>query len=111
MLAQPQWISMINDSQLDSGEQLHWECRAAGKPRPTYHWLRNGEPLSPQVHNTDTHFNWESRGGKHGDLVGSVIQKYCPIGKYVRTFCALYPFKSWDRYQKNIFPSPVTLIA
>ncbi|XP_062861152.1 contactin-5 [Trichomycterus rosablanca] len=44
----PQWISMINDSQLDSGEQLHWECRAAGKPRPTYHWLRNGEPLSPQ---------------------------------------------------------------
>uniref|UniRef100_A0AAR2M0G1 Contactin-5 n=1 Tax=Pygocentrus nattereri TaxID=42514 RepID=A0AAR2M0G1_PYGNA len=39
----PQWISMINDSQLDSGEQLQWECRATGKPRPTYRWLRNGE--------------------------------------------------------------------
>ncbi|XP_017557443.1 contactin-5 isoform X1 [Pygocentrus nattereri] len=44
----PQWISMINDSQLDSGEQLQWECRATGKPRPTYRWLRNGEPLTPQ---------------------------------------------------------------
>ncbi|XP_057203786.1 contactin-5 isoform X3 [Triplophysa rosa] len=44
----PQWISMINDTQLDSGEQLRWECRAAGKPRPTYRWMRNGELLSPQ---------------------------------------------------------------
>ncbi|XP_066541265.1 contactin-5 isoform X2 [Hoplias malabaricus] len=44
----PQWVSMINDSQLDSGEQLQWECRATGKPRPTYRWLRNGEPLTPQ---------------------------------------------------------------
>uniref|UniRef100_A0A671MK57 Contactin-5 n=1 Tax=Sinocyclocheilus anshuiensis TaxID=1608454 RepID=A0A671MK57_9TELE len=44
----PQWISMINDTQLDSGEQLHWECRATGKPRPTYRWLRNGEPLNSQ---------------------------------------------------------------
>uniref|UniRef100_A0A8C2H6C6 Contactin-5 n=1 Tax=Cyprinus carpio TaxID=7962 RepID=A0A8C2H6C6_CYPCA len=46
----PQWISMINDTQLDSGEQLRWECRATGKPRPTYRWLRNGEPLNSQVH-------------------------------------------------------------
>ncbi|XP_076850382.1 contactin-5 isoform X2 [Brachyhypopomus gauderio] len=45
----PLWISMINDSQLDSGEQLQWECRATGKPRPTYRWLRNGEPLTPQT--------------------------------------------------------------
>ncbi|XP_016417720.1 contactin-5 isoform X2 [Sinocyclocheilus rhinocerous] len=44
----PQWISMINDTQLDSGEQLHWECRATGKPKPTYRWLRNGEPLNSQ---------------------------------------------------------------
>uniref|UniRef100_A0A8C1GPV6 Contactin-5 n=1 Tax=Cyprinus carpio TaxID=7962 RepID=A0A8C1GPV6_CYPCA len=44
----PQWISMINDTQLDSGEQLRWECRATGKPRPTYRWLRNGEPLNSQ---------------------------------------------------------------
>uniref|UniRef100_A0A8B9I101 Contactin-5 n=1 Tax=Astyanax mexicanus TaxID=7994 RepID=A0A8B9I101_ASTMX len=48
LAAMPQWTSMINDSQLDSGEQLQWECRATGKPRPTYRWLRNGEPLTPQ---------------------------------------------------------------
>ncbi|KAJ8405912.1 hypothetical protein AAFF_G00313490 [Aldrovandia affinis] len=44
----PQWISMINDTQLDSGELLQWECKATGKPRPTYRWLRNGAPLLPQ---------------------------------------------------------------
>ena len=45
----PQWISTINDSQLDSGDQLHWECKATGIPRPTYRWLRNGELITPQV--------------------------------------------------------------
>ncbi|XP_030620477.1 contactin-5 [Chanos chanos] len=44
----PQWVNVINDTQLDSGEQLHWDCRATGKPRPTYRWLRDGEPLTPQ---------------------------------------------------------------
>ncbi|KAJ8368638.1 hypothetical protein SKAU_G00086660 [Synaphobranchus kaupii] len=44
----PQWISMINDTQLDSGEQLRWECKATGKPRPTYRWLRDGVPLTQQ---------------------------------------------------------------
>ncbi|XP_052367209.1 glutamine-rich protein 2-like, partial [Oncorhynchus keta] len=44
----PQWISTINDSQLDSGDQLHWECKATGIPRPTYRWLRNGELITPQ---------------------------------------------------------------
>ncbi|XP_041088519.1 contactin-5-like [Polyodon spathula] len=41
----PQWIRMINDTQLDSGEQLHWDCKATGKPRPSYRWLWNGAPL------------------------------------------------------------------
>uniref|UniRef100_H3ALI7 Contactin-5 n=1 Tax=Latimeria chalumnae TaxID=7897 RepID=H3ALI7_LATCH len=44
----PHWLQKINDTQLDSGEQLRWECRATGKPRPTYRWLKNGIPLSPQ---------------------------------------------------------------
>ncbi|XP_035288959.1 contactin-5-like isoform X2 [Anguilla anguilla] len=44
----PQWIKMVNDTELDSGEQLQWECKATGKPRPTYRWLRNGAPLLPQ---------------------------------------------------------------
>ncbi|XP_063807568.1 contactin-5 isoform X2 [Pseudophryne corroboree] len=45
---QPQWIEKINDTQLDSGDQLHWECKATGKPRPIYRWLMNGQPLLPQ---------------------------------------------------------------
>ncbi|XP_064831473.1 contactin-5-like [Oncorhynchus masou masou] len=45
----PQWISTINDSQLDNGDQLHWECKAKGIPRPTYRWLRNGELITPQA--------------------------------------------------------------
>ncbi|XP_056466333.1 contactin-5 [Gadus chalcogrammus] len=44
----PQWTRLINDTQLDSGETLHWECKAAGRPRPTYHWLLNGSPLMIQ---------------------------------------------------------------
>ena len=47
--ALPQWVRMINDTQMDSGEKLQWECKAMGRPRPTYHWLRNGLPLTSQV--------------------------------------------------------------
>ncbi|XP_054020520.1 contactin-5 isoform X2 [Dryobates pubescens] len=45
----PQWVEKLNDTQLDSGDQLRWECKATGKPRPTYHWLKNGVPLWPQT--------------------------------------------------------------
>lgn len=59
-LALPQWVRMINDTQMDSGEKLQWECKAIGRPRPTYRWLRNGLPLTSQVptllHNTHLDF-------------------------------------------------------
>ncbi|XP_053312490.1 contactin-5 [Spea bombifrons] len=45
---QPQWVEKINDTQLDSGDQLRWECKATAKPRPIYRWLKNGLPLMPQ---------------------------------------------------------------
>ncbi|NXK90422.1 CNTN5 protein, partial [Formicarius rufipectus] len=44
----PHWVEKLNDTQLDSGDQLRWECKATGKPRPTYSWLKNGVPLWPQ---------------------------------------------------------------
>nr|XP_045002224.1 contactin-5 isoform X1 [Jaculus jaculus]XP_045002225.1 contactin-5 isoform X1 [Jaculus jaculus] len=44
----PHWVEKLNDTQLDSGSPLHWECKATGKPRPTYRWLKNGVPLLPQ---------------------------------------------------------------
>ncbi|KAM9220238.1 contactin-5 [Dugong dugon] len=44
----PHWVEKLNDTHLDSGSPLRWECKATGKPRPTYRWLKNGVPLSPQ---------------------------------------------------------------
>ncbi|NXL87482.1 CNTN5 protein, partial [Alectura lathami] len=44
----PHWVEKLNDTQLDSGDQLRWECKATGKPRPTYRWLKNGAALWPQ---------------------------------------------------------------
>lgn len=30
-------------------ESLRWDCRAGGKPKPSYRWLRNGEALALEV--------------------------------------------------------------
>uniref|UniRef100_A0A671Y0Y4 Contactin-2 n=1 Tax=Sparus aurata TaxID=8175 RepID=A0A671Y0Y4_SPAAU len=46
--SESEWVRMINDTQMDSGEKLQWECKATGRPRPTYRWLRNGLPLTSQ---------------------------------------------------------------
>ncbi|KAB1258893.1 Contactin-2 [Camelus dromedarius] len=46
--AQPEWLKVISDMEADIGSNLHWGCAAAGKPRPTVRWLRNGEPLASQ---------------------------------------------------------------
>ncbi|ELW47726.1 Contactin-2 [Tupaia chinensis] len=46
--AQPEWLKVISDMEADIGANLHWGCAAAGKPRPTVRWLRNGEPLASQ---------------------------------------------------------------
>lgn len=47
--AQPEWLKVISDTEADIGANLRWGCAAAGKPRPTVRWLRNGEPLASQV--------------------------------------------------------------
>ncbi|XP_062998357.1 contactin-2 [Elgaria multicarinata webbii] len=46
--AQPEWLKVITDREADIGSDLHWSCAAAGKPRPTIRWLRNGRPLTSQ---------------------------------------------------------------
>nr|XP_033773484.1 contactin-2 isoform X2 [Geotrypetes seraphini] len=46
--AQPEWLKVISDTSADIGSRLHWSCAAAGKPRPTVRWLRNGRPLTSQ---------------------------------------------------------------
>uniref|UniRef100_A0AAV2M8Y2 Contactin-2 n=1 Tax=Knipowitschia caucasica TaxID=637954 RepID=A0AAV2M8Y2_KNICA len=46
--AQPQWLQVMSDSEVEISSELHWSCVASGKPRPTVRWLRNGLPLTTQ---------------------------------------------------------------
>uniref|UniRef100_A0A3Q2D2Z1 Contactin-3-like n=1 Tax=Cyprinodon variegatus TaxID=28743 RepID=A0A3Q2D2Z1_CYPVA len=46
--AKPQWIQTMKDTALAIEERLHWECRANGKPKPSYAWLKNGQQLLSQ---------------------------------------------------------------
>lgn len=48
-IAQPEWLQVMSDSEVEISSELQWRCAAAGKPRPTIRWLRNGQPLSTQV--------------------------------------------------------------
>uniref|UniRef100_A0A3Q3WSF6 Uncharacterized protein n=1 Tax=Mola mola TaxID=94237 RepID=A0A3Q3WSF6_MOLML len=43
--AKPQWIQAVKDTALAIEERLYWECRANGKPKPSYTWLKNGQQL------------------------------------------------------------------
>ncbi|KAJ8400200.1 hypothetical protein AAFF_G00398940 [Aldrovandia affinis] len=46
--AQPEWLQVMSDSEVEISSQLRWSCMAAGKPRPSVRWLRNGQPLITQ---------------------------------------------------------------
>lgn len=52
--AQPEWLQVMSDSEVEISSELQWSCAAAGKPRPTIRWLRNGQPLVTQVSHTHT---------------------------------------------------------
>uniref|UniRef100_A0AAQ5YBA6 Contactin 3a, tandem duplicate 2 n=1 Tax=Amphiprion ocellaris TaxID=80972 RepID=A0AAQ5YBA6_AMPOC len=43
--AKPQWIQTMKDTALAIEERLDWECRANGRPKPSYTWLKNGQQL------------------------------------------------------------------
>ncbi|XP_030812676.1 contactin-4 isoform X2 [Camarhynchus parvulus] len=46
--AQPSWTQQIRDVRAAIEERVSWECRASGRPKPSYRWLKDGEPLLPQ---------------------------------------------------------------
>ncbi|XP_065135857.2 contactin-3 [Paramisgurnus dabryanus] len=43
--ATPHWLQTMTDTALSIEENLLWECKANGKPKPSYSWLKNGETL------------------------------------------------------------------
>uniref|UniRef100_A0A8C7XWZ6 Contactin 3a, tandem duplicate 2 n=1 Tax=Oryzias sinensis TaxID=183150 RepID=A0A8C7XWZ6_9TELE len=45
----PSWIQTMKDAALAIEERLNWECRANGKPKPSYTWLKNGQQLLSDV--------------------------------------------------------------
>uniref|UniRef100_A0A096LYG5 Contactin 3b n=1 Tax=Poecilia formosa TaxID=48698 RepID=A0A096LYG5_POEFO len=47
--AKPQWLQTITDTARSIEENLFWECKANGKPKPSYSWLKNGEQMVAEV--------------------------------------------------------------
>uniref|UniRef100_A0A3B1JAK9 Contactin 4 n=1 Tax=Astyanax mexicanus TaxID=7994 RepID=A0A3B1JAK9_ASTMX len=42
------WAQMLRDAYTAIEDDLHWDCRANGKPPPVYRWLKNGHTLESQ---------------------------------------------------------------
>ncbi|NXK77870.1 CNTN6 protein, partial [Amazona guildingii] len=46
--ALPEWDKRIQNAFLSLYDSLFWECKAKGKPSPSYSWLKNGQPLTSE---------------------------------------------------------------
>ncbi|NXH19410.1 CNTN6 protein, partial [Bucco capensis] len=46
--ALPEWEQKIQNAFLSLYDTLIWECKAKGKPRPSYSWLKNGQLLTSE---------------------------------------------------------------
>uniref|UniRef100_A0A3B3SAU9 Ig-like domain-containing protein n=1 Tax=Paramormyrops kingsleyae TaxID=1676925 RepID=A0A3B3SAU9_9TELE len=45
LIAQPEWLHVMSDSEVEISSELRWSCASAGKPRPSVRWLRNGQSI------------------------------------------------------------------
>ncbi|NWR69792.1 CNTN6 protein, partial [Centropus unirufus] len=46
--ALPEWDKKIQNAFLSLYDRLFWECKAKGKPSPSYSWLKNGQQLTSE---------------------------------------------------------------
>ncbi|XP_069499634.1 contactin-3-like [Ambystoma mexicanum] len=46
--AKPHWLQTIKNVEASIDGRLIWECRASGKPKPSYRWLKNGDTLKAE---------------------------------------------------------------
>ncbi|KAG7259703.1 hypothetical protein CRUP_009450, partial [Coryphaenoides rupestris] len=46
--AKPHWLQTITDTAPSIEENLFWECKANGKTKPSYNWLKDGEALASE---------------------------------------------------------------
>ncbi|XP_014802090.1 PREDICTED: contactin-6 [Calidris pugnax] len=46
--ALPEWDKKIQNAFLSLYDSLFWECKAKGKPSPSYSWLKNGQALASE---------------------------------------------------------------
>ncbi|XP_062977772.1 contactin-6-like [Elgaria multicarinata webbii] len=44
----PEWNKSIENTHLSIYDTLVWECKATGKPTPSYSWFKNGQPLTSE---------------------------------------------------------------
>lgn len=51
--AAPQLIEKPQDVQKAIEDSLVWECKATGKPKPSFRWMKNGENLEPTEVSSD----------------------------------------------------------
>ncbi|PKU30775.1 hypothetical protein llap_18921 [Limosa lapponica baueri] len=47
--ALPEWDKKIQNAFLSLYDSLFWECKAKGKPSPSYSWLKNGQALASEL--------------------------------------------------------------
>ncbi|MBN3314489.1 CNTN3 protein, partial [Atractosteus spatula] len=103
--AKPHWIQTIRDTSMSIEDSLSWDCKANGKPRPSYSWLKNGQTLLVedriQIENgalTIASLNMSDSGmyqcvaeNKHGiiyssaELMVSVIHRIIEMKDYIKS--------------------------